>query len=88
MKESAPLMKAFTGPTTAIGAIVGAGLAIYDMATNPDANYWKDGLQVGLGVVAGVAEFIGVGEVWDWIGFGAGSVSTGMDIYDVIENSK
>ena len=83
MKESGSAMKVFTGPGTAIGAIVGAGSAIYDMKTNPHPNYWKDGAQIGLGALAAVAEFTGAGEVWDWIGFGATAVSVGLDIYDL-----
>jgi RHS repeat-associated protein len=76
-------LKAFTGPATAVGTIIGGGTAVYDMFTNPHPNYWKDGAQVALAGVAAVAEFVGVGEIWDWVGFGVGVVSTGMDIYDI-----
>jgi hypothetical protein len=89
MKESSGLIKPFTRPTTAVGAIIGGGSAIYDMATNPNANYVKDGIQLGLAVVAVVAEFTGVGEVWDWIGLAVGTISAGIDIYDMVgESSK
>lgn len=86
MKGSGTIMKAFTGPATAVGAIIGAGTAIYDMRHNPNPNYSKDGAQVVLGIVAGFSEFIGVGEVWDWVGIGAAAISTGIDIYDATEH--
>jgi len=86
LKENAGLLKPFTGPATAIGAVIGIGSAIYDMKTNPNANYVKDWFQIGLGVVVGASEAFGIGEVWDWIGVGVGVTSTAMDIHDIIED--
>lgn len=84
LKNEGSIIKPFTGPATAVGAVIGMGTATYDLLTNPHPNYLKDGFQIGLGAVALYAEFVGVGEIWDWIGLGAGAVSTGMDINDMI----
>jgi RHS repeat-associated protein len=88
LKNDAKLLKPFTGPATAIGAVVGIGTAGYDLIYNKNPNYWKDGGQIALGLVAGAAELFGVGEVWDWIGFGASAISTGIDVYDMAKENK
>jgi len=88
MKSAGKIIKPFTGPATAVGAVVSGGAALYDMIKNPNANYLEDGVKLGLGAVALFAEFVGIGEVWDWIGVGAAVISTSIDIYDLEHEKK
>ena len=88
LKDQKVLLNTFSKPTTAVGAIIGVGTAIYDMINNPNANYVKDGLQVGLAGLAAFGEFLGVSEVWDAVGTVAGAVSVGMDVYDMVHEQK